>query len=295
MEKFPQNLYKEIRPSVEKILESFDDPLFLLQVADNFFCLSTIDENGSQKKTEALSEEELQLFKIFCKHVGKRVIISGVDNVGKSLHITKKGVPQQVEDFDTKDIVDNHLFFSTLFHDLSHSVGQIAKHGNETRVTPVQPFLRERLEFPYNKREHLEDELRGFIFGSFYYPSPFANRSKLHLQKSNDYESFKQNFLSATLRASLDSNREAITEARETSLRKDQYESVNWFDKQQELEEEAEKIAKDIIKNPPEDVIRNLEYLWEHRDNPRVLVDLFFKEIVMYLEKLKHRGDYLVR
>lgn len=43
---------------------------------------------------------------------------------------------------------------------------------------------------------------------------------------------------------------------------------------------------RDVIKNPPQIVIDSLGYIYDNRDNPRVLVDLFFKLTEDYYKKL---------
>jgi hypothetical protein len=55
---------------------------------------------------------------------------------------------------------------------------------------------------------------------------------------------------------------------------------------------QAEEIAEEIRKNPPAKVVECLRYIWDNRDNHRVLVDLFFKKVGPYIESLKKRKVY---
>jgi hypothetical protein len=60
------------------------------------------------------------------------------------------------------------------------------------------------------------------------------------------------------------------------------------------LETEAQQIGEEIITNPPEDVLQSLAYIWEHRGNERVLVDLFFIQTNEYIVQLQKRKNYTV-
>jgi hypothetical protein len=58
------------------------------------------------------------------------------------------------------------------------------------------------------------------------------------------------------------------------------------------LRSKAIETAKEIENNPPTKIIEILHYIWEHRDNKRVLADLFFREVGPYIEELKKRDEY---
>lgn len=292
MEQTPSHNYKESRESIEKTLTVFDDKEFLQEAAIAFFGLANYSpEEGMSTHENLLTDEELEQFKIFCKHVSKRVINAhslkndgviemqgGVTNVeGKRGHETKN--------LHTMNSNLQVQLFNMVFHDLSHSVGKIMREGEKTSSDPVQPYLR-NLAVPYNNKEAIEDELRGFIYGSLYYPSPLYNRTFLHLAQAATFEEFKENFIQKTIGAALSDNRSALYDIFQT--KPDEYKTLR------ALENQAEEIGNEIIKNPPHDVIDSLTYVWEHKDNKRVLVDLFFKQIGEYLAKLQKRKDYRI-
>ena len=277
--------HRKEKTSIETILKEFDNETFAKESAVAFFGLCN-NKTGEIFDT-LLTQEELEKFVIFIKHVGKRVT-SAYSQKFDGVTLNKKLI--NVTELKDVDNGTKSLFFNNLFHDLSHSVGQIARHGASTNITPVQPYLRQKPDQNFNVREHLEDELRGFMFGSLYHPSPYTNRIKIHLEQSRTYEEFKTNFIEKTIRAAIDDNESAFNATYDFG----NMERMEFFDKRDAFEEEQKRLQEEIVANPPEDVLRNLEYIWAHRDNPRVLVDLFFKEIDPYIENLKKRKAYLV-
>jgi hypothetical protein len=287
MEPNPSHKYRESRPSIEQALDIFDNEEFLMQAAVNFFGLAKYSqEGGFATHHNLITGDELEAFKIFCKHVGKRIINKYGDNDGGGIQLYKKDI--DIKDLPKMSESEKYIFFNNLFHDISHSVGQVALHGNDTSITPVQPYLRNPPSI--NNEVNIEDELRGFIFGSLYYPSPFANRSHIHLEASDTYEKFKTAFIEKTIRAALDDNNATINNTLSWKVGNDEDE-----EKLFKLKKDAEKLGKEIIQNPPEDVLHVLEYIWKHKENPRVLVDLFFIQTGDYIKKLQKRRDYLVK
>lgn len=109
----------------------------------------------------------------------------------------------------------------------------------------------------------------------------------MHLSEAHTFEEFRSNFLKTTIKAALASNNELISghySPKDFSLESNK--------EQKNLENEARKIGNEIIASPSEDVERMLEYIWEHREEPRVLIDLFFNETRPYIDRLKIRKIY---
>jgi hypothetical protein len=272
--------HREEKPKIEDFLEKMlGDPTFIKGAADAFFGLQ-MDE----KNTAELTPDELADFTIFFLHVSKRVISAAARKRETSAK-AKSEEEISITDLATLDSSKKAVFLSHLFHDVSHSVGQIARTGALTNNTAVQPFLRYESGKDYNSRELLEDELRGFIFASYYYPYPNQVRSKMHLDENDTEKDFIKSFVRSTIKAATRDNIHLIDEALPSF-------SLEAFRKRRVLEKEGKELAEDIIANPPQDVINSLHYIWEHKDNPRVLVDLFFMQIGPYIDALKKRKDY---
>jgi hypothetical protein len=281
------SLHREEKKPIEDFLEKVATPEFIEEAMVAFFGLYNVDENGNfTPSTKLISKQEQEDFRIFFLHVVKRILSAHSRKYEGALEHSYNKREAITSLTESKNIP---IIFSTLFHDLSHSVGQIIKNKDFQGGTVVQPFLRHPIDEDYNKKENIEDELRGFIFGSLYYPMPTAVRSKLHLTKSHTFEEFRGNFLKSTIKAALTDNNELITRYHDHHPRNF---SLERFEEQNNLESEAKKIADEIISSPPEDVERMLEYIWEHREESRVLIDLFFNEIKPYIDRLKARKIY---
>jgi hypothetical protein len=277
--------YRESRQSIEGLLELFDDKEFLTEAALNFFGLARYsEEKGYETLEKVLTDDELEKFKVFCKHVCKRIINAHSEKNNGAIKVYEKLNPN-IRDLSDMHTSDRYQLFNMMFHDLSHSVGKITRGDRKTSSDPVQPFLRSK-DGEINNREIIEDELRGFIYGSLFYPSPLrGNRPLLHLSASQDFEEFKTNFISKTIKAALSDNYRSLLEQAQES---DDFEGLL------RLETEAQQIGEEIITNPPEDVLQSLAYIWEHRGNERVLVDLFFIQTNEYIVQLQKRKNYTV-
>lgn len=275
--------HREEKPQIEKFLQVIEDPSFLEEAATAFFGIYKRMKDGDYEfTTSPLSDEEYKDFKIFFLHVAKRIISA---NSRKYNGVIEYGRDKNIDIKNLDNLEDKNVFLNLLFHDISHCVGQIAKNGAMTNITAIQPFFRYEVGKDYNVKEILEDELRGFMFASSYYPSPTGVRSKLNLESSPTQEEFIKNYLSYTMRIALKDNNSIIDNTFE-------FPSSENYKKQLEAIKEAKSIADEIVKNPPEDVIKALDYIWKNRDNPRVLADLFFKEVGPYIDELKKRKVY---
>lgn len=270
------------KPIIENVLDALNDPIFARQAASAFFGMYNGEKHGYTG--ELITDDEVRKFAVFVKHVGKRVMSAHFQKFGGSDLAEKIIPPKKLQELSESDTFQ---LFGVLFHDLSHSVGWIAQNKNQTNKSPVQPHLTTTNNLNYTPS--IEDELRGFIFGSLYYPYPSGNRSKLHILEANTYEEFEYNYLDHTLNAALRDSNNAYEEERHEDIGT----SEGW-DRFYNFKKEGERIKEEIMKNPPKDVIKNLKYIWEHRDEDRVLVNLFFKEIGPYIESLEKRKDYAV-
>ena len=281
------SVHREEKEVIEKFLKSVSSPIFVKETAVSFFGLYTKNKDGAWAECpEIISEEEVQLFRIFFLHVMKRVISAHSHKYDGAI---EHGIEDTSKILDLSNLSEEKKssLFNTLLHDLSHSVGQIAKNDRDG-LSAVQPFLRYPVGSEYNKKEILEDELRAFIFGSFYHPNPLGVRSKMHLETSFTFDDYRRNFLRKSMNGALRDNENLIEIIHPPN-------AIVSFEKIESLTKEAQNIGNEIIAKPPLDVEIALRYIWDHRDNPRVLVDLFFKEVGPYIEKLQERREYSVK
>ncbi len=267
-----ENRYKNSeRPSIEGLIKrEFGSPERLRSSAAQFLVTDPT----------LLTEEELIKFKIFADHGAKRILNAQSQKDGgikMKLFLTKIGIP-----------VEYSLAFPVLFHDLSHIAGSIIleRHtrGNKSIVPPVFKFKHGN---DTNRHELFADELYGILWDKIAHEETPSNYTMACLKKAKTLQDFIDSYVNGVLEASLNENTGVLESHAEHTKPIDQIDE--YLD---EKEYEAEELADDIRKNPPDEIIRLLTYVWNHRDNPRVMADLFFKEITPYIEGLRKRKVY---
>lgn len=229
---------------------------------------------------ELLSEEELAQFKAFADHGIKRILNAESQKRGGAkfrLFLTKIGVP-----------IDNYITFPVLYHDLSHVAGAVIQ-GKYAQNSIVPPVLRYKEGEDTNKQELFEDELYGILWDNTDYSGrgKRGNFTTALLKEAPDIDRFILLYIEGVLAMSFHENEDGITRQVELST------ETHLIDEEiQKKLAEANTIVAKIKKNPPQEIIRLLTYVWEHRDNPRVLADLFFQEVGPHIAELQKRKPY---
>lgn len=269
-----KNRYKEKdHERVEKLLEKeFNDKQKLEQYAKNFFHIDVED----------LSEEELQKFKIFAVHAIKRILNADsqkYDGLDFRLLATDLGAG-----------LTSGFAFPAITHDLAHAAGMILsdrykKEGNSI----VPPFFKIKKGFETNNQKLFEDELYAGIWSVVYKQHAEINVLLEAARSTHTFEEFIAKYTQNNLAPTLNHNKDAlysVARKNKVSWGKDTWMFITSKHK------EARDLAAVIQKNPPADLIKILSYVWENRENPRVLADLFFKEVGPYIEGLQKRKVY---
>jgi hypothetical protein len=240
--------------------------------AEAFF--GTVDLKKMEIPTGLLTEEELADFKIFATRAIKRVLNALANKNPRGWESDK-------------------ISLRFLFHDVSHVAGAIAcgRHKEAgTANSVVPPFFSTELGEDYSKRELLEDELYG-VFWSTLHRNNIPHQPVLStLSKSQTEEEFISRYVRDVMDAALSVNKTHI-QANLTLTRPE----LTGKEREEELSrllEVAKVYAEQIQAHPPQKIVDMLHYVWEHKDNPRVLADLFFQEVGPYIEQIKKYSEY---
>lgn len=272
-----KNRYKEdtqelIRITLERELSSLDKVQELAS-----YVLYT-DSN-------LLTEEEVEQFRVFFIHNTKRILnaYSHKEN-GIQLKLILSALTGNTE-----------KTFPYLFHDLAHTVGMIAsKQYKEQENSTVPSFLKKVPGYDYNDNVSFEEELYTGLLSETQHTIQVGNIVKVvnmptaiaALQKANTFEEYKQNYIEDLTERTLGENELVIKDSLRSEKKRYREEA------QRQQETYGYDIAKKVESAPPEELIRLLTYVWDHRDNPRVLADLFFKEVGPYITELQKRKGY---
>ncbi len=270
--KFP--LYKNFngREKIESVLAEFESPERLKWTAEYFF--------GTNYDPGLLSAEELEQFKVFSHFGLKRILNAEMQRTpGTLMHLDRV----------LHDPEKHHLTsaeFRLAMHDLSHLAGCVINGRYEiNQNSPLPPFYEFREFHEFNNKEVMENELYGFLWGTYFRYKEFT-LDKLHGDLTQ--EQFIEKYLTDCMEETLRENHASVLhymERKKMPIR--ERGNFSW-----NKQEDARRIADEIIANPPDDLVRMLTYTWEHKENPRVLADLFFKELGPYIDGLQKRKTY---
>lgn len=229
---------------------------------------------------ELLSEEEFAQFKAFADHGIKRILNAESQKrrgIKLRLFLTKLGVP-----------LDNYVTFPVLYHDLSHVAGAVIQ-GKYAQNSVVPPVLRYKEGEDVNRRELFEDELYGVLWDKTNYmgTGQMENFTLHALKQASNIDSFILLYIDGVMKMSFNENEDGVTRQVELST------EIHLIDEKINKKlAEANTIVAKIKNNPPQEIIRLLTYIWEHRNNPRVLADLFFQEVGPHITELQKRKPY---
>jgi hypothetical protein len=255
------NRYRKERENIENALLKLD----LGSLCSQLFGVSH----------SSLTETQKDQLEIFAFHVGKRLLNAFSQKEG--------GISKRLLGIKYK-LISPESVFQYLVHDMSHAAGIIIQgktEENDNSIVP--PFLKYKNSFEFNRKELLEDECYGDLWG--YDPDEMLDLAK----DSPSLEVFIKEYVQGCLQESLESNKtqvKAFVKNQNISYRSNRKKLI------QELGTGAEAIIAEIAANPPQEIVRLLTYIWEHRENPRVLADLFFQEVGPYLSELQKRKAY---
>jgi hypothetical protein len=223
--------------------------------------------------TGLLTKEEVADFTLFARRAIKR-ILNAFQHKYKDPTWTKDSINAR-----------------SLFHDVSHAAGMIASGKYKQQDNSiVLPFLHTPLGEDFSNREFMEDELYGILWNVIQIDKKPGQYVLKTLRESSTESEFIKAYVEGVMSAAVGANRNHIYR-RLAAVRKD----LSPEELEQEttaLRSKAIETAKEIENNPPTKIIEILHYIWEHRDNKRVLADLFFREVGPYIEELKKRDEY---
>lgn len=267
---------------------NFDDPKFVEKHAISFFGLS-------KKDLGLLTEEELQKFKNVTKFLAKRIINAQAQKMGPG---SKRLELLLDEDLDT--------YNGILFHDISHSIGWFVfnnyNNADEKKYVPL--FFQTPPDAEMNNARVLEQEMFASLWQAIRpgtlptslailrkggmkqllealtedFPKEASKRvsglvkveAPGDLQEYiHDYLYFLYNILGAF------ENKFAISETAETLFPDGEFGARDTFIKRNQ--EQYDAIARNMIEGPHSLLVEMLSFIYENKDNPRVLVDLFLK------------------
>lgn len=248
----------------------------------------------------ALTSEELEQFRVFAIHGLKRNL-----NAQSQKY---QGLPTKSR-WSRKELDLWKISNGYDLHDLSHVVGSIIEGRHKTdNPTLVSPFLQRKDQSDFNIEETFIDELYGSMWGVV--PHLFkknTNMALYHLAHAETKAEFIKEYIEDTTMRSYYTNEEIIEqkvskEKERLSFRKIgkvlrqavslEKPGVTSYSHLKEARSKAKRIIENIRENPPEKAVELLTYIWEHRENPRVLADLFFREVGPYTENLQKRKVY---
>ncbi len=214
------------------------------------------------------SQKEIEASKIFLSFALKRLMSNQLkdgNSAEKLLDVVRLNLSGGIWDL-----------FSMIWHDTSHVAGVIIRGEKDQYNSKIPPFLKDDGTVKHNNRTVMEDELYSNLLRDYPNTLPLA-------KSSNSFEEFVSNYLKEVMRATYSLNSKLISEI---TIEDDEI---------ARLRSEAESIVLDTEQNPPAKVTELLRYIWEHREDPRVLVNLFFEPrfgIPQFIDGLKKRKPY---
>jgi hypothetical protein len=268
---------KEMVPVLDTIIKyEFERVEEQEKIFREFFHLNDGTEISSQERSD---------FIILYRHLLKRVILSLKSN-NPSLYTELQEYAGQLQD---EEILKDHNQFNLkklntlklVSHDIAHSVGNIinGRFEQERKLYPVFTEKEKNERLP--NKIMMEDELYSSLFS---FGTSYATHIALAIDSqkySFTFEEYIESYIARVMGLTIGSI--------EADLKSQNSRAPHLT---QTIILQAEEIAEEIRKNPPAKVVECLRYIWDNRDNHRVLVDLFFKKVGPYIESLKKRKVY---
>lgn len=277
---------------------NFDNPEFVKKHAMSFFGLS-------KKDLSLMTDEEVDTFKRVTKFLAKRVINAQAQKANKDDVRLERLLEEDIDEY-------NRL----LFHDISHSIGWFVFNNQdnvgEKKYVPL--FFQTPPEAEMNNAKILEQEMFATIWQAIRpgtlplslailrkggmnelvesakegFPKKDADRMvdliKRSLpESSQEYVHDYLYFLYSAL--GLAENKFAIHVTADRLFAADQQVSRDAFITRNHDQYDA--IVRNMIEAPNPQLVEMLTFIYDNKDNPRVLVDLFLK----YCEPLSRRAE----
>jgi len=171
-----------------------------------------------------------------------------------------------------------------LLHDIAHAAGLVL-NGTvaETQDSLIPIFFRHEVKEDFNKREIMEEELWAYIFFKVGTAGTYENFTRHILAETSSFEEFSSAFI---MRCMTNIRRDNSSLFYQGELSEEEHRD------RYTAPEEGEKIIESILQHPPELFLKTLHIIWENRNNPRVLAELFSHNVGPYIQKLKQRKMY---
>lgn len=269
----------------EKIQEVLEDERRVSHLIERVFGL----------EASLLEEKEKQRFILFAKHVLARQIFSFISSGNFS-----KKVQQKIEKLVGEDLI---------FHDIAHSVVAIEDEQHSNSV--VLYFLGRTAEELVNNKRVLSDEVRALLWFNLLGTKPsfislcnrdlgekFFEQGFLYHEESvrfdREWTNARNMFRSIPL-DHFEAVLEVYTRAMYANLRRlndDYIDIVAHNDLERDtLSSQYDQIIQNAIKYPHPLLIQNARYIFEHKDDAKVLYALFENICGSYMDRMEKRAE----
>lgn len=274
---------------------------------------------GLDPHKEGISGEEQDRVNLYFHHAGLEVAkayrATRFTKFQNFNQVTNKKFNSEEEEF--AEFVDDYLF-RLLGHDISHHSERIITQGKSQTPTPLLPGKQEE----DINRESFKEELYAAIWMTqrgyempislAMFQADFPERMNREISESEELQSFPGIGRDIVgLLPNISNDFDAYTKAYLAFVSNVKLFPVvlnrffnsrivydengkatpGSFDKAHKewrvFLKELVKTSNDIESHPDEQLVEMLRYIFENKDNPRVLVDLFFKELGPYIKTLK--------
>lgn len=259
------------REAVDAIIAAqFENREKLSENAQAFFALEDPECNMP------LTDQEITRFGIFASHAIKKIIRGQsrkYDGKFENSHV-------QIPDLSGND----PYLIAVLLHDVSHSAGLVLSgkvHGTADSLVPM--FFRYEIEDDFNKRELMEEELWAYIFYRAGSGEAFENVTLRMLASASSFDDFLSSFVGRCMKNIERDNHALMYKG---DLTYEEYSS------RYDAQKDGVELIQSIINDPPHAFIDTMRQIWEKKDSPRVLADLFSEKAGPYISALQQRKIY---
>ncbi len=259
---------------VEAIIAAqFENKEKLRENALQFFALET------KEGEEILSENELREFGVFATHATKRIVRAESRKYDGKFGNSHLGAIANLSPH-----AEDPYLIGPLLHDIAHAAGLVLNGTvTETQDSLVPIFFRHEIKEDFNEREIMEEELWAYIFFKVGTGGTYGNFTRHILAETSSFEEFSSAFI---MRCMTNIRRDNSSLFYQGELSEEEHRN------RYTAPEEGEKIIESILQHPPELFLKTLHIIWENRNNPRVLAELFSHNVGPYIQKLKQRKTY---
>lgn len=244
--------------------------------------------------TALLTEKEKERFVLFARHVLKRQIFSFISSGNFS-----KKVQQKTEKLVGEDLI---------FHDIAHSVVAIEDEQRSNSVVPY--FVGRTAEELVNNVRALSDEARALLWfnllgtkstfislcdrdlGERFFEQGFLYHEE-SVRFDREWTNARNMFRSIPL-DDFEAVLEVYIRVVYANLRRlnDEYIDIVAHNESERdmLSSQYDQIIQDAIKHPHPLLVQNARYIFDHKDDPKVLYSLFEITCGTYIDRLEKRA-----